>query len=318
MRLGLCLPPRPLADGPSRVPPERWGCLRDPLHADIMARLRQEPGLELVEVEIRDGWSRNGEVFAGGHKLSELDGLFWYCEIDRSPGAYTLELLKSLSLQIPVSPDPWRWERALDKYTAHLALRRAGVPVPDFMLVDPKRPEPAMAAVAEWGAGLLKPRRGAWGKGVLLVDHPAAVRDIAGFLASEGSGGGGLLLERYLDNDLDRWASATVLGGRVLSAYRKRSGKRVALPGGRMKVYDADEEGGDVDPCPLDPRRRAVALAAAAALDCPVLGFDMIDVNGEPVVVDENTSPGNYPEVWAAAGVDAAAAWVNTITGGLS
>ena len=279
-------------------------------------------GVDAVPVDFRDGWSTNGQVWTLGASrgdadidLATLDGLFWYCEIDRTPGAYELELLKTLALQIPVFPDPWRWERALDKYTAHLALQRAGVPIPEFMLVDPRCTRPAEEAIERWGAGLLKPRRGAWGKGVLLVDHPATMRDVASYAASSGATHGGMLLERYLPNDLDRWASATVLGGRVAGGYAKRPSKRVALPGGRAKIFDANERGGDVDPCVLDGAQIAVATAAAQALDCPVLGFDMIWVDGKPVVVDENTSPGNYAEVYAALGVDAAGAWVDAILG---
>ena len=161
---------------------------------------------------------------------------------------------------------------------------------------------------------MLKPRRGAWGKGVTLIEHPATLRDFAGYLLSTGQPASGLLLERYYDNELGRWTSATVLGGEVMYGYRKLASRRVALPGGRQKIYDPNETGGAVESAELTPSHIALAESAAAVLGCPIIGFDMIWVDGRPIIVDENTSPGNYPDLYAESGIDPAAALARTIT----
>lgn len=55
----------------------------------------------------------------------------------------------------------------LDKHRAHLRLARAGLPVPDTILLDLHSSAAAAAALAEWGRTLLKPRRGSFGQDVL-------------------------------------------------------------------------------------------------------------------------------------------------------
>jgi glutathione synthase/RimK-type ligase-like ATP-grasp enzyme len=122
-----------------------------------------------------------------------------------------------------------------------------------------------------------------------------------------------VLLERYYDNDISRWASATVLGGEVMYGYRKKASRRVSLPGGREKIYDPDEAGGAVEPAELTPSHIALAESAAEVLGCPLIGFDMIWVDGAPLIIDENTSPGNYPALYASVGIDPAAALAGTI-----
>jgi ribosomal protein S6--L-glutamate ligase len=313
MKLGVCLPVRPRPGEVSYDRPERWGCLRPGLHEAIWRHLGDVPGVEVRQVDFRGAWSDSGTLKLGDTTFDDLDGLFWYCEIDRTPGSYELQLLKTLARTLPVHPDPWRWEVAVDKYAAHLALRNAGVPVPDFALLDPANPSAAVAVLESWGAALLKPRRGAWGKGVLLVEHASSLRDLSDYLAGHGAASGGLYLERYLHNEPERWVSATTLGGKPVFGYRKRASKRVELPGGRYKVFDADEKGGEIDYVQLDAAQTALAERAAVALGCPILGFDMIEVNGQPVIIDENTSPGNYPALYEAAGVDPGEAFCRAI-----
>lgn len=299
--IGLCLPPRPLP-GTSPVPPERWGCLRAPVVDAIWDQLPDR----FLPVDFRDAVVRCGEVWAGEVALHELDALIWYCEVDRSPGAYELEVLRTLAARIPVHPHPDRWAVAMDKFRAHLALRAAGLPVPDFALLGPGHTDEALALLDTWGAVALKPRVGAWGEGVLLVDHPATLRDVLGFVEASVGGwpAGGVLVERWLDNDPAGWTSVTVIHGEPLYGYRKRAEKWVDLPGGRRKVFDAGRLGGQADLVRPSPEQARIAAAAAATLDVPFVGFDLIATASGPVIVDANTSPGNYPELYAQVGRD--------------
>ena len=139
-----------------------------------------------------------------------------------------------------------------------------------------------------------------------LVESFAALRDLVGYVTSVAGRAPdrGFLLERYYDNDMTRWASVTVLGGEAVCAYRKRPEKVTAMAPGRFKVFDAGAQGGAVEPAEIDDAQRELAVDAAQVLGCAIIGFDMIATEDGPMIVDENTSPGNYPEVYAAFGCD--------------
>ncbi len=95
--------------------------------------------------------------------------------------------------------------------------------------------------------------------------------------------------------------------------YRKRADKIVALPGGRTKVYDANQQGGSVDYVALDETHRRLAIRASLALGCPFIGFDMLWTSKGPVIVDENTSPGNYEALYRTAELDVAECFTSAI-----
>ncbi len=319
-RLGFCVPLRPSEGQAGYAHPARWGCLRDAIHGpliDELSRLARERGIVGTQVDFRDGYILDGDVWVGDLCLSDLDAYFWYCEVDRTPGAYALTLLKCLANKVKVSPDPSRWEVAVDKHRAHERLRSAGVPVPESALFDAASVHRLEGTLEAWGSALLKPRRGAWGKGVHLVETFAALRDIVGYVASVSGcvADQGFLLERYYPNDVSRWISVTVLGGRVMYGYRKQRTKLVELAPGHFKVFDAGEVGGDVEWADVPEAAADVALRAARALDVPIVGFDMIATARGLIVVDENTSPGNYAELYAAAGLDPAREFCRTILG---
>lgn len=302
LRVGICMPSRP--HQPTAVPRGRWGCLRDQVQGPLVAALKALPGVEVVEVDVRDAHLREGRVLVGEVDLSALDAYLWYAEVDRSPGSFEQVLLREPARTVRVHPDPWRWATAVDKLTAHCRLKAEGLPVPDFVAVHPHRMEPAMEALEAWGAGVLKPRLGAWGQGVVVLEHPGTLRDVVGFLQQVGAEPGGLLLERFLENDPQGWTSVTAVGGEPVVAYRKRAARWVDVGSGRRKVYDAEQSGGEVDPVPLDAVRSDLVRRAAKVLGCPIIGFDLLATEHGAVIVDENTSPGNDAALYRAAGLD--------------
>lgn len=286
------------------------------MHAALMARLRTVPGITLHEdLNLHTALIRNGQVYAGDTCLNDLDAYFWYCEVDRAAGSFDLEVLKTLARSTKVVRDPHRFETALDKYTAHLCLRDAGLNVPEFVLFDHRYPQKMADIMDEWGAAMLKPRRGGWGKGVTLIDSASSLRDTIGYIRSTAgsSPDQGFFLERYYDNDLDRWASISMLNGEILYGYRKLAAKIYDLGAGRKKVFDEDEKGGGVTLADLTPAHEAAAHKACEALGLGWIGFDMIWVDGQPMIIDENTSPGNYAELYAAVGKDPAQLWCDWI-----
>lgn len=306
LRVGTFLPPAP--HGGTAAPVARGEAGRIPAgdHALLMELL---PGLSDVEflhdLDIRRSCIRNGKVHCGEVCLNDLDLYVWHARMARNPGGYTLEALHTLSLDVPVVPDPARFSTGLDKYRAHLLLSRAGLPVPDTILLDPRNMEAAAPVLEEWGRALLKPRRGSYGQGVLLVDDFATLRDLAGYLdrTLAASTEGTFFLERFCPNGGPAdWIGTTLVGGTLMYGYRKRGHRFARLPADAWKVYDPEGAGGGVDVCDVPPEHARLARLAQQALDLPLVGFDLILSEGRPVIVDENTFPGLYPDLFTAAG----------------
>ncbi|MGW2619597.1 ATP-grasp domain-containing protein [Streptomyces sp. NPDC001500] len=304
LRVGTFLPPAdrdrtavPAHPEVGKIPPDD--------HALFMKLLRDLTDVEFIhDLDIRRSFVRDGTVYCGEVRLNDLDLYLWHAEVDRDPGGYALEALRTLGLDVPVVPDPARFATGLDKYRAHLRLSRAGLPVPDTILLDRRDPDAAAPVVAQWGRALLKPRRGSFGQGVLLIEDFATLRDLADYLqhtlaaATEST----FLLERFYPNDPADWVGTTLVNGTLMYGYRKRGHRFTRLSADASKVYDPEGIGGDVDACEVPPEHARLAQRAQRALDLPLVGFDLILSGGRPVIVDENTYPGLYPELFAAAG----------------
>ncbi|MGY6021626.1 ATP-grasp domain-containing protein [Streptomyces spinosirectus] len=277
-------------------------------HALLMELLRDLNDVEFLhDLDIRRSRVRNGEVHCGEVRLNDLDLYLWHCDLSRDPGSYALEALRTLSLDVPVVPDPARFSTGLDKYRAHLRLSRAGLPVPDTILLDRRDTAAAAPAIAEWGRALLKPRRGSFGQGVLLIEDFATLRDLAGYLDSTlgVSTESTFLLERFYPNSPTDWVGTTLINGTLMYGYRKhrrRFTRLSAADAEAWKVYDPERAGGDVGACDVPPTHMRLAQRAQRALGLPLVGFDLILCEDRPVIVDENTFPGLYPELFAAAG----------------
>ena len=95
--------------------------------------------------------------------------------------------------------------------------------------------------------------------------------------------------------------------------YRKKADKFHDLGDGRMKVQDIDEKGGGVVVADLEPEHIELALRANEALGLSVIGFDMIWTNNGPMIVDENTYPGNYSDLYEQIDIDPAKYFANMI-----
>ena len=321
-RLGVFIPVRP--DNHLQIDFNNSGvgvgCFREDIHTPLREALRAADHVDLVEgLNFRKALIESGKVYVDDFCLNDLDRFFWYCEIDRRQGSFDLECLRTLSRDTEVIREPNRFEAGLDKYQAHLALRDAGAKVPDFVLFDYRVPEKMGDVLEKWGAGVLKPRRGGWGKGVTLIDSISSLRDAVGYVRSISghSPDKGFFLERYYDNDPTRWASITMINGEIAFGYRKVAAKFHDFGGGRVKVEDIDEVGGGVVLADLTPQHIEQAHIACEAMGLGLIGFDMIWTEQGPVIVDENTSPGNYTDLYRELGKDPAKLYADWILEGL-
>lgn len=305
LRVGTFLPPAPR--GGTGAPRARGevGKIPPDDHALLMGLLPDLTDVEFLhDLDIRRSCIRNGKVYCGEVCLNDLDLYIWHARMARDPGSYALEALRTLSLEVQVAPDPARFSTGLDKYRAHLRLSQAGLPVPDTMLLDHRNTAAAAPVIAEWGRALLKPRRGSFGHGVLLIEDFATLRDLAGYLDSTlaATAEGTFLLERFYPNGSARWIGTTLINGTLMYGYRKRSHRFTRLSADAWKVYDPEGIGGDVDGCEVPPTHARLVQRAQQALGLPLVGFDLILCEGRPIIVDENTFPGLYPDLFAAAG----------------
>ncbi|WP_225832437.1 RimK family alpha-L-glutamate ligase [Streptomyces sp. NK08204] len=304
--MGTFLPPARHGGAAPPGAPREVGKIPADDHALLMDLLSGLTDVEFLHgLDIRRSCVRNGKVYCGEVCLNDLDLYIWYARMARDPGGYTREALLTLSLDVPVVPDPARFSTGLDKYRAHLRLSRAGLPVPDTVLLSHHNTEAAAPVLAEWGRALLKPRLGSYGQGVLLVEDFATLRDLAGYLDRTVGAGteGSFLLERVCSSSGPAdWLGTTLLDGTLMYGYRKRGHRFTRLSTDVWKVYDPEGAGGDVDGCEVPPALARLAQLAQQALDLPLVGFDLIVSEGRPFIVDENTFPGLYPDLFAAAG----------------
>ncbi|MBP9832292.1 MAG: hypothetical protein KBC74_02070 [Candidatus Pacebacteria bacterium] len=241
----------------------------------------------------------NGKVYCGDICVSDLDLFFWYYLPDYDPTSFEFQVLETVSRRTKVSPNPQGLVRSMDKFTAHSALKNAGLPTPDFALFPATDTAYAKKLFKKWGTLLLKPRLGKFGHGILKIDSEGMLRDAIAYAASSHPDPLQIFVERFEENDIDRWISATNIGGQTLFGYRKKSTKFVD----GWKVYDEEFKGGEafyVDPSPVEN----IASAAAKALGADIVGFDCIYVTSrkEYLIVDENTFPGIYEDCFEQAG----------------
>jgi ribosomal protein S6--L-glutamate ligase len=304
LRVGLYIPAKPPENVPSAIHAAGIGRIPAETQRQLMILLYERDDVEIVaDINFMKTIIKDGKVYYSDLCLNELDMFFWYCKIDRNIGSYSIEVLKTLALDTKVIIDPIGFEIGLDKYTAHLALRRAGVRVAETILFDHSNIQTIESVVNEWGAAILKPRLGSFGKGVALLNSYFAVRDVLEYIESTtgGSPDRAFLLERYYENDAKNWVSTTIVNGKIMYGYRKRPSKIVKMGPQAYKIYDENKIGGEVDICELSDEHREEAIKAFHALGAQIMGFDMILHNGLPIIVDENTFAGFYPSLFVQA-----------------
>jgi glutathione synthase/RimK-type ligase-like ATP-grasp enzyme len=160
--------------------------------------------------------------------------------------------------------------------------------VPTALLDDPSG---LAQATATWGSCVVKPRIGASGVGVVLVDGPGHEPPL---------GSGPWVVQPLVESVRTVGeTSVFVLGGRAASQVDKRTG------GDEVRVHE--EYGGSSVPAPLDPERAALAEHAVAAVGewfGRALAYARIDLMhwGDAWVVSELEliEPGLYLNVDAA------------------
>ena len=152
---------------------------------------------------------------------------------------------------------------AHDKLLTARTLRRAGLPHPRTMLIEPNAEPPDLDLPA-----VLKPRFGSWGKDVVLCETPSDLERALRRLALRPWFRQGGVLAQDLIPPLGHDLRLVVAGGTIIGAA-----KRIAQPGEwRTNVA----LGASAVPVVPPPVASELALAAAAASGLDLVGVDLL------------------------------------------
>jgi ribosomal protein S6--L-glutamate ligase len=214
---------------------------------------------------------------------------------------FRMDLLHRLQARgVLVLNPPRAVETCVDKYLATACLDGAGLRVPATVVCQ--HADAALAAFERLGGDVVvKPLFGSEGRGMVRVSDPElAWRTFRALEATRSV----LYLQQFVRHP--GWdVRALVLGGRVLTAMRRR-----ARGDWRTNVA----QGGAGEPMALGAEEEALALRATDAVGAPAAGVDLLPgPGGEWYVLEVNAVPG-WRALAPVTGVDVASALVRFLT----
>lgn len=296
---------------------KKQGVFSQELIDRICLDLEDKHGFEVLrDLDYRKMYLKNGKVFWGKRDLSSLDLYFWHDTVDPKVWKgdnYYLNILKALEYDCVIVNNPESVRVVNDKYFSHLFLKRAGLPVADFALVNIKDKEVLVDCFESFGGEvLIKPRFGGFGTGIVRISSNEQLMEMVEllqyFLSTEEEQ---LLLEKFYENDLSKWISVVVLGDKVLYGYRKK-----LLGQSNWKIYDPDRidaRGQFTEYVEPDEDLKKMALKAKKIINKDIICFDFIYTKEGYKIVDENGRPGLYQHCLDRAEVDIKEEVVNLI-----
>jgi [lysine-biosynthesis-protein LysW]--L-2-aminoadipate ligase len=166
-----------------------------------------------------------------------------------------------------------------DKWRTTLALREAGLPVPETALA--LTTESALAALAEIGyPAVIKPLVGSWGRLVTLVPDAQVAGTVLEYIAALPGPQSHVVYMQELVAKRGRDIRVLVIGNEVIGAtYRISTEWRTNVARGAVTKV-----------CPLTPELIKLATAAAIAVDADLAGVDLVeDQQGRMMVLEVNS-----------------------------
>jgi ribosomal protein S6--L-glutamate ligase len=245
-------------------------------------------------------------VYHRGTPLDDLDGAVVKKIGDTADGWAVRErinLLRQLEASgVTVLSEPGRLEVAVDRYRMTLELARAGLPIPETVLTED--PAEGAAAVARFGAAILKPLFTSKGRGMARLSPGPEVRPR--LQRHREAGGGPLYLQKAIAHP-GRDLGVAVLDGRCLGAYW-----RVARGGEWMTTVRA---GGRYERADLAPAAAEIAVAAANHFGLVFTGVDLVELPDGGFAVLEVSAFGGFRGLSVACGIDVAPLLAEVVMG---
>jgi len=218
---------------------------------------------------------KNDKVYFKGKDLSELD--FVIPRIPRTymePGYKVLSILKD-DVYMPI--DPKSVLISHNKFWTLLALREAGIPVPDTYMAGSRKTVDKLLDEMKYPV-VMKLLYGSLGKGVMFADTKQSA---ASFMDALERFNEPLFLEEYIENPGED-IRAVVVGGEVVGSM-----KRIAQKDERRTNIGI---GGSGEPMSLTTEMKSMALKAADAIGMDVTGIDIIQGPKGPIVIEANVN----------------------------
>lgn len=275
---------------------------------EVEDELRSKEGVELfTDLDYREAYVKNGEAFIGDFNLNQLNVYFWHdiVHVKLWKGDnYILNVLSALEKDCVIVNSVASSRIVNDKYLSHLKLLKAGLPVSDFSLVNIKNRDAVKSVFRSMGSSvLLKPRYGGFGSGIVKVDSEERLFEVLEFMQNHiESQDQQILIEKFYENDIEKWTSVVVFGDKILFGYRKK-----VLGDSDWKVYDPerkDAKGQFTDYVEVGEDLADLALRAKDAIGKDIICFDFIHTSEGYKIIDENGRPGLYRHCLEAARID--------------
>jgi len=207
--------------------------------------------------------------------LAELDFV-----IPRIPRTYTwfgYKILKLLEGKVYMPIEPLSVIVSHNKFLTLLALKEAGLPVPDtFMAVSPQTVESLLDEMDY--PVVMKLLYGSLGRGVMFADSKQSAMSFMDALERFKEP---IFLEEYIPNPGED-IRVFVLGGRVLGAE-----KRIAKKDERRTNIGI---GGTGKPVKISLKMKHLSIKAANTLGMDITGIDIIKGPRGPVIIEANVN----------------------------
>lgn len=230
------------------------------------------------------------EVLFKGKNLAELD--FVLPRVPRTYMWFGYKILKALEGRVYMPIDPQAVIVSHNKFLTLLALKEAGLPVPQtFMAASRKTVEDLLDEMSY--PVVMKLLYGSLGKGVMFAESKQSA---ASFMDALERFKEPIFLEEYIPNPGED-IRAFVLGGGVLGAM-----KRIAQKDERRTNIGI---GGTGKPTKLDIKMQDIAIKAADVLGMDITGIDIIKGPRGPVIIEANVNV-HFEGITKALGVNVA------------
>jgi len=217
----------------------------------------------------------NDKVLYKGADLSKLDFV-----IPRIPRTYTLfgyKILKLLEGKVYMPIDPMSVIVSHNKFLTLLALKEAGLPVPDTYMAISRQTVEDLLDEMDYPV-VMKLLYGSLGKGVMFADSKQSAMSFMDALERFKEP---IFLEEFVPNPGED-IRVFVLGGQVLGAE-----KRVAKRDERRTNIGI---GGTGKPVKLDLKTKHLSIRAANVLGMDITGIDVIKGPRGPVLIEANVN----------------------------
>lgn len=214
-------------------------------------------------------------VLFKGRDLAELD--FVLPRIPRTYMWFGYKILKTLEGKVYMPIEPRSVVVSHNKFLTLLALREAGLPVPETFMAMSRQTVENLLDEMDFPV-VMKLLYGSLGKGVMFADSKQSA---ASFMDALERFKEPIFLEEYVPNPGED-IRAFVLGGGLLGAM-----KRIAKKDERRTNIGI---GGTGKPTTLDIKMESIAIKAASVLGMDITGIDIIKGPRGPVVIEANVN----------------------------